>query len=158
MVDVTIPPTIGAAIGFITSDPIPLDHKIGARLNITTATVTSAKLARVRLPKGALHQYVPLDNQGFVRRFLHHWRPDLAVLVESEIWPNLVLETKAQGIPLLLINGRMSTPSFQRWRRRPGMSRPLFSAFDLVLAQNRVDLVRFALRIPLTAPKQESAF
>ena len=106
------------------------------RLLLTTATVTSAKLARTRLPKGAVHQYVPLDNQGYVQRFLHHWRPDLAVLVESEIWPNLVLETKAQGIPLVLINGRMSTPSFQRWRRRPGMSRPLFSAFDLVLAQN----------------------
>jgi 3-deoxy-D-manno-octulosonic-acid transferase len=116
-------------------ESIAAEHP-GVKILLTTATVTSAKLARVRLPKGALHQYVPLDNQGFVRRFLHHWRPDLAVLVESEIWPNLVLETKAQGIPLLLINGRMSTPSFQRWRRRPGMSRPLFSAFDLVLAQN----------------------
>ncbi len=116
-------------------ESIAAEHP-GVKILLTTATVTSAKLARVRLPKGALHQYVPLDNQGFVQRFLHHWRPDLAVLVESEIWPNLVLETKAQGVPLLLINGRMSTPSFQRWRRRPGMSRPLFSAFDLVLAQN----------------------
>ena len=116
-------------------DSIAADHP-EVRLLLTTATVTSAKLARTRLPKGAVHQYVPLDNQGYVQRFLHHWRPDLAVLVESEIWPNLVLETKAQGIPLVLINGRMSTPSFQRWRRRPGMSRPLFSSFDLVLAQN----------------------
>ena len=116
-------------------DTIAAEHP-EVRLLLTTATVTSAKLARARLPKGALHQYVPLDNQGYVQRFLHHWRPDLAVLVESEIWPNLVLETKAQGIPLLLINGRMSTSSFQRWRRRPGMSRPLFSSFDLVLAQN----------------------
>ena len=65
-------------------------------------------------------------TRAIVQRFLHHWRPDLAVLVESEIWPNLVLETKARGIPLVLINGRMSTVSFQRWRRRPGMSRPLF--------------------------------
>jgi 3-deoxy-D-manno-octulosonic-acid transferase len=106
------------------------------RILLTTATVTSARLARERLPKGALHQYVPLDRQAYVRRFLRHWRPDLAVLVESEIWPNLVLETKAQGIPVLLINGRMSGPSYKRWRRRPGMSRPIFSAFDLVLAQN----------------------
>ena len=79
-------------------DSIAADHP-EVRILLTTATVTSAKLARTRLPKGALHQYVPLDNQGFVQRFLHHWRPDLAVLVESEIWPNLVLETKAQGIP-----------------------------------------------------------
>jgi 3-deoxy-D-manno-octulosonic-acid transferase len=79
-----------------------------------------------------------------MRRFLSHWLPDLAVLVESEIWPNLVLETKAQGIPLLLINGRMSTSSFRAWRRRPGLSRPLFSAFDLVLAQNDGLAERFA--------------
>ena len=114
------------------------------RMLLTTATVTSARLARTRLPKGVLHQYVPLDNQAFVQRFLHHWRPDLAVLVESEIWPNLVLETKAKGVPLILINGRMSSSSFKRWRRRPGLSRPLFSAFDLVLAQNDSLAERFA--------------
>ena len=114
------------------------------RMLLTTATVTSARLARARLPRGVIHQYVPLDNQTFVQRFLNHWRPDLAVLVESEIWPNLVLETKARDIPLLLINGRMSNSSFRRWRRRPGLSRPLFSAFDLVLAQNGRLAERFA--------------
>jgi 3-deoxy-D-manno-octulosonic-acid transferase len=114
------------------------------RVLLTTATVTSATLARTRLPKGALHQYVPLDNQAYVRRFLDHWRPDLAVLVESEIWPNLVLETKARDIPLVLINGRLSASSFRAWRRRPGLSRPLFSAFDLVLAQNDGLAERFA--------------
>lgn len=114
------------------------------RLLLTTATVTSAQFARARLPKGVLHQYVPLDRQAYMQRFLGHWRPDLAVLVESEIWPNLVLETKARSIPMLLINGRMSTASFKAWRRRPGMSRPLFGAFDLVLAQNDSLAERFA--------------
>jgi len=124
------------------------------RILLTTATVTSARLARERLPKGALHQYVPLDRQVYIRRFLKHWRPDLAVLVESEIWPNLVLETKAQGIPLLLINGRMSTSSFKSWRRRPGLSRPIFGAFDLVLAQNDSLAERFA---QLGAPQSRDA-
>jgi 3-deoxy-D-manno-octulosonic-acid transferase len=55
-----------------------------------------------------------------------------------------VLETKGEGIPLLLINGRMSSNSFKRWRRRPGLSRPLFSSFDLVLAQNDSLAERFA--------------
>ena len=114
------------------------------RLLLTTGTVTSAGLARGRLPKSALHQYVPLDNQAYVQRFLRHWHPDLAVLVESEIWPNLVLETRAHDIPLLLINGRMSNSSYRAWRRRPGMSRPIFSAFDLVLAQNDALAERFA--------------
>ena len=137
-----------ASVGEVNA-ALPVIDTISARhpevsLLLTTATVTSAQLARDRLPKGAVHQYVPLDNQGYMRRFLSHWRPDLAVLVESEIWPNLVLETKAQGIPLLLINGRMSTSSFRAWRRRPGLSRPLFSAFDLVLAQNDSLAERFA--------------
>ncbi len=114
------------------------------RILLSTATVTSARLARMRLPKSALHQYVPLDRRLYLNRFLDHWRPDLTVLVESEIWPNLVLETKARKIPLLLINGRMSTSSFKAWRRRPGLSRPIFSAFDVVLAQNDVLAERFA--------------
>ena len=122
-------------------DAIATEHpEIG--LLLTTGTVTSAKLARARLPKGAVHQYVPLDNQDYVRRFLNHWQPDLAVFVESEIWPNLVLETNALNIPLVLVNGRMSFRSFRRWRNRPGLSRPLFSSFGLVLAQNE----RFAQR------------
>jgi len=105
-------------------------------LLLTTGTVTSARLAKARLPQGAIHQYVPLDHQDYVKRFLSHWRPDLAVFVESEIWPNLLLETKAQDVPIVLVNGRMSASSFKRWRARPGLSKPLFSAFDLVLAQN----------------------
>jgi len=124
-------------------DAIAREHPdVGVLL--TTGTVTSATLARARLPKGALHQYVPLDHQAYVRRFLAHWRPDLAVLVESEIWPNLVLETKARNVPLVLINGRMSQSSFHKWRKRPGLSRPLFGAFRLVLAQNESLAQRFA--------------
>jgi 3-deoxy-D-manno-octulosonic-acid transferase len=130
-------------------DAIAAEHP-EIRLLLTTGTVTSAKLARARLPKGAVHQYVPLDNQDYVRRFLEHWQPDLAVFVESEIWPNLVLETNALNVPLVLVNGRMSFRSFRRWRNRPGLSRPLFSAFDLVLAQNE----RFAQRFTaLGAPR-----
>jgi 3-deoxy-D-manno-octulosonic-acid transferase len=131
-------------------DAIASEHpEIG--LLLTTGTVTSAKLARARLPKGAVHQYVPLDNQDYVRRFLKHWQPDLAVFVESEIWPNLVLETNANNVPLVLVNGRMSFRSFRRWRNRPGLSRPLFSAFGLVLAQNERFAQRFtALGTPRT--------
>lgn len=114
------------------------------RLLLTTGTVTSAKIAHDRLPPGAVHQYVPMDSPAYVERFLSHWRPDLAVFVESEIWPNLVLQTKARNISLALINGRMSHPSFRSWRKRPGLSRPLFSAFDLVLAQNQTLAQRFA--------------
>ncbi|HET6928420.1 MAG TPA: glycosyltransferase N-terminal domain-containing protein [Hyphomicrobiaceae bacterium] len=121
---------------------------------LTTGTVTSAKLAGLRLGPRAVHQYAPLDAPQFVASFLNHWRPDLAVFTESEIWPNLILESSARGIPLALINGRITKRSFRRWRRTPGFANPLFSRFDLVLAQNESLARRFAI---LGAPKAISA-
>jgi 3-deoxy-D-manno-octulosonic-acid transferase len=117
-----------------------------ADLNVllTSGTVTSAGLAARRLPPRALHQYVPIDVPGFARSFLCHWQPDLAVFTESEVWPNLILEADHAGIPLALVNARMSTKSFRRWKRLKDVSRPLFSRFRLVLAQNERLARRFA--------------
>jgi 3-deoxy-D-manno-octulosonic-acid transferase len=112
------------------------ERRPGLRLLLTTGTVTSAKLATERLGPNALHQYAPLDAPEYVRGFLDHWRPDLAVFTESEIWPNLILESAKRDIPLALVNGRMTKRSYRRWQRNPGVARPLFSRFSLVLAQN----------------------
>jgi 3-deoxy-D-manno-octulosonic-acid transferase len=110
---------------------------------VTTGTVTSARLLAARLPEDrAWHQYVPVDRLAYVRRFLDHWRPDLALWVESELWPNLVLETKARGVPLVLVNARMSASSFQGWQRWPSIIRPLLGAFDLCLGQDAVQAER----------------
>jgi 3-deoxy-D-manno-octulosonic-acid transferase len=103
---------------------------------LTTGTVTSANLARDRLPEEAIHQYVPLDTPDFMTRFFDHWRPSVAILTESEIWPNLIQEARTRKVPLLLVNGRISPRSFRRWRGRFKIARPLFSSLDLVLAQN----------------------
>ncbi len=103
---------------------------------LTTGTLTSARLARERLGEDAIHQFVPLDTPNFARNFVEHWRPDAAVFTESEIWPNLILETSARAIPLLLINARMSKRSYSRWRGKPGIATPLFNRFNMVLAQN----------------------
>jgi 3-deoxy-D-manno-octulosonic-acid transferase len=121
---------------------------------LTTGTVTSAKLAAQRLGPRAIHQYVPLDAPEYVSSFLDHWRPDLAVFTESEIWPNLILETSTRGIPLALINGRMTKRSFRRWRRNLSFAQPLFSRFDLVLTQNKGLAQNFAT---LGAPDAISA-
>ncbi len=107
------------------------------RILLTTGTVTSATLAQSRLSENAIHQYVPLDAQKFVRSFLNHWKPDLAVFAESEIWPNLVLETSSADIPLLLVNARMSKKTYRNWKRYGIVSRPLFSRLDVVLAQSK---------------------
>jgi 3-deoxy-D-manno-octulosonic-acid transferase len=111
---------------------------------LTTGTVTSAAIAKARLSPRHVHQYVPLDAPDLVSRFLDHWRPDLALFVESEIWPNLVLETATRSVPMALVNARMSKRSFRSWRRRPGMSKPLFGRFRLVLAQSEPLARRFA--------------
>lgn len=103
---------------------------------LTTGTVTSAGLARDRLPAGCIHQYVPLDVPAYVRRFLDHWRPDAVLLTNSELWPNLILEASGRGIRLGLLNARMSSRSLARWRRRPAMARALLGRFDVVLAQS----------------------
>jgi 3-deoxy-D-manno-octulosonic-acid transferase len=121
---------------------------------LTTGTVTSAKLAAQRLGPRAVHQYAPLDSQEYVRSFLDHWHPDLAVFTESEIWPNLILESSARAIPLALINARMTKRSFRRWRRNPAFARPLFSRFDLVLTQNEALARRFTT---LGAPSAQPA-
>lgn len=107
-----------------------------AHLLLTTGTTTSADLAARRLPKRAFHQYIPLDAADYAGRFLDHWRPDLGIFTESEIWPNIILAASERKIPLALINARMSPRSMRRWRRHAGAARPLFSRFNVVLAQN----------------------
>lgn len=115
----------------------------GLSVLLTTGTVTSAGLMAGRLPAGAFHQFVPVDHPAAVRRFLDHWRPDAALWVESELWPNLVLDTAKRGIPMALINARMSAASHAGWRRRPRLIGPLMAAFRFVAAQSAADGERF---------------
>lgn len=115
----------------------------GAHVLVTTGTVTSARLMAERLPPRAFHQFVPLDAAPWVARFLDHWRPDLALWIESELWPNLLRETGARGVPAVLVNARMTERSFRGWKRWPGAARGLLGAFRLVLAQNETYAGRF---------------
>ncbi|WP_246263382.1 3-deoxy-D-manno-octulosonic acid transferase [Caulobacter soli] len=103
---------------------------------VTSGTVTSAQLLARRLPPGAIHQFAPVDTPGGAKRFLDHWRPDLAVFVESELWPNLLLVAKARGVKLALVSAKLSDKSYAGWRARPFAAYELFSGFDLILAQD----------------------
>jgi 3-deoxy-D-manno-octulosonic-acid transferase len=121
---------------------------------MTTGTVTSAELAQKRLPAGAVHQFIPLDIPRFITRFLDYWHPDLALFVESELWPNLILSASARHIPMILVNGRMSERSFGRWRYFPKTIENLLRRFDLCLVRSAGDAKRFgalgAPRISIT--------
>ncbi|HAA93320.1 MAG TPA: 3-deoxy-D-manno-octulosonic acid transferase [Rhodospirillaceae bacterium] len=112
-----------------------LDEFESLHMLVTTGTVTSAAHLEDRLPVRAFHQYLPLDCPQWVERFLDHWAPDLAIWMESELWPNLVSETMRRSVPALLVNARMSASSFRAWRRMDGMARHLISGFQVCLAQ-----------------------
>jgi 3-deoxy-D-manno-octulosonic-acid transferase len=120
----------------------------GLSVLLTTGTVTSAALIADRL--GALgltrvaHRFAPLDVPRWARRFLDHWRPDVAAFVESELWPNLLAGCRARGIPTMLVNARLSPRSFGRWRRAPGMARRVLGCLDRVQAQSAADADRLA--------------
>lgn len=135
--------SIGEAVSMLALIDAILAERPSVSILVTTGTVTSARLLAMRLPAGrAWHHYVPIDRPAYVRRFLDHWRPDLALWVESELWPNLITEARAREIPLLLVNGRMSARSFENWRRWPGIIGPVLEAFELCLAQDVVQAER----------------
>lgn len=119
-----------------------LDGSPEATVLLTTGTVTSAELMGRRLPARAIHQYAPVDLPGAVARFLDHWQPDLALWIESEIWPNMLAEVRRRGIPAALVNARMSVRSFNRWGYASGLVRDLLATFRLTLAQTEGDAQR----------------
>jgi 3-deoxy-D-manno-octulosonic-acid transferase len=106
--------------------------------------VTSAAVAAERLPDGAIHQFVPLDVPRYVRRFLDHWRPDLAMFAESELWPVTIGQLAARKVPLVLANARMSERSYRRWRAARPVARALLEGVTLCLAQSPKDARRLA--------------
>ncbi len=131
---------------------IPLIEALGARLPdarflLTTGSVTGARLAMQRLPEALRprlqHRYMPLDRLRYVARFLAGWRPDVAVFVESELWPNMILAAKHVRVPLALVNARMSFRSAERWRRwAPGTVRRILRSFTLIQPQTTADAIR----------------
>ena len=110
---------------------------------VTSGTVTSAELMQAQLPPGAVHQFVPVDTPAATARFLTHWQPDVALFVDSDLWPNLILGAKALGVPLALVNARMSQRSFEGWRWARSTVRAILEAFDVCLAQDEEIAARF---------------
>ena len=125
---------------------LPFIEQLAARgfhILLTTGTVTSSRVLATRIPDTIIHQFAPLDGPRIAQRFLGYWRPDLICFAESELWPNILGQAERQGIPLVLVNARMSQRSFARWKMMAGLIAPLLQAFDLILAQTDEDASRF---------------
>ena len=135
----------GASVGEVLASAALIEklRALNLRILLTSGTVTSAAIVAKRFPPDVIHQYVPYDSPRYVARFLDHWRPSLALFIESDLWPNLILSSAARRLPMVLINGRMSHRSFPRWRRVSGTISALLGRFDVCLAQSELDADRF---------------
>jgi 3-deoxy-D-manno-octulosonic-acid transferase len=161
----------GASVGEVLAAAALIEklRALNIRILLTSGTVTSAAIVAKRFPADIIHQYVPYDSPRYVARFLDHWRPSLALFIESDLWPNLILASAARRLPMVLINGRMSHRSFPRWRRVAGTISALLGRFDVCLAQSQADAERFTalgsrnvittgnLKLDVPAPPADSA-
>jgi 3-deoxy-D-manno-octulosonic-acid transferase len=136
----------GASVGEVLAAAALIEklRALNLRILLTSGTVTSAAIVAKRFPPDVIHQYVPYDSPRYVARFLDHWHPSLALFIESDLWPNLILASAARRLPMVLINGRMSQRSFPRWRRVINTISALLGRFDVCLAQSQLDADRFA--------------
>lgn len=134
--------SVGEAQSVLTLARALLAQPTAPTLLVTTGTVTSAALVAQQSIPRLLHHYIPVDTYPPVKRFLDHWRPDLALWVESEFWPQLLLQTHARGIPLLLINARLSARSQRNWQRWPRQIQRLLRCFTTIFASTAEDATR----------------
>src|SRR5882757_8209591 len=136
----------GASVGEVLAAAALIERlrALNLRILLTSGTVTSAAIVAKRFPPDVIHQYVPYDSPRYVARFLDHWHPSLALFIESDLWPNLILSSAARRLPMVLINGRMSQRSFPRWRRVSNTISALLGRFEVCLAQSETDAERFS--------------
>lgn len=112
------------------------------RILITTGTVTSAAIVRGLGSAKVVHQFLPMDNPISLWLFFRYWRPDLGIIMESELWPNLI-KTGYKFCPLILANARMSSRSFEKWKNYRMLSSDMLKCFQHVLCQSKVDVERY---------------
>ena len=123
---------------------LPLIENLGDEKKVNTILITSITLSSGQIlekkysnNKKIIHQFLPLDIPIFVNKFLNHWNPNLAIFIDSEIWPNLILNIKKKNIPLLLINGRITKKTFLKWKLFKNFAKKIFEKFDLCIASNK---------------------
>lgn len=113
-----------------------LDQRDDLTLLVTSSTRTSAEVFSKNITPNTIHQMLPLDAKSFVNKFLNHWKPDLSIWAEQDLWPSLVTETHRRNIPLVLVNARMNQKAFQSRRRLKNLYRDLYKRFNTIIAQD----------------------
>jgi len=130
----------GSSVGEILS-VIPVIKKYDndksiSKILITSSTLSSSKILEKIKFKKTIHQFYPIDHVFFSKKFLSHWKPDVAIFLESEIWPSMFKFIKNRNIPLILLNARITKKSFDRWNKIRKFSYSIFSLIDKAYSQN----------------------
>jgi 3-deoxy-D-manno-octulosonic-acid transferase len=109
------------------------------KILITSITLSSSKILKKKYKnsKKVIHQFLPLDIHILTNKFLNHWKPNLSIFIDSEIWPNLIFQINGRKIPLLLLNARITQKTFNRWRLLKNFAKKIFEKFDLCIASNK---------------------
>ena len=124
----------GASVGEFQS-VVPVIEKYEKRKNInqiliTSNTLSSSKVISKYKFKKVVHQFFPIDTNNNTKKFLDYWKPSLSIFIDSEIWPNMLINLKKKKIPIILLNGRITLKSFKRWNKFKKFSNFIFSNFD----------------------------
>ena len=131
----------GASVGEFQSI-VPLLEKLEktkkiSQILITSNTLSSSKLiSKIKLKKIS-HQFFPIDNDLIIKKFINYWKPSIALFVDSEIWPNTLINLNKKKIPTVLINARITRKSYNKWIKLKNFSKLIFDKFDICLSSNR---------------------
>ena len=130
----------GSSVGEIIS-VIPLIEKLEneksiKKILLTSSTLSSSNIIKKFKFKKTIHQFFPIDGNYFSKKFLEYWKPSAVFFIESEIWPNFILNIKKNNIPLILLNARITKKTYKRWKKISKFSQIIFSSFDIALVQN----------------------
>ena len=131
----------GASVGELQSI-VPLIEKLEKNKSIkqilvTSNTLSSSKVLKINKFNKVIHQFFPIDSSFLIKKFLNYWKPSKALFVDSELWPNTIIQLKQKKIPIILINGRITKKTFKRWDRLSNFSKKIFNNFDLCLSSSK---------------------
>jgi len=131
--------SVGEAMSILPLIESCMEEKKINKILLTSITLSSGKILKKRFNQNAkvIHQFLPLDISVWTNKFLEHWKPNLSIFIDSEIWPNLISQISEKKIPLLLINARITKKSFDRWKLIISFAKKIFEKFDLCIASNK---------------------
>ena len=131
--------SVGEAMSILPLIESCMEEKKINQILLTSITLSSGKILKKRFNQNAkvIHQFLPLDISVWTSKFLEHWKPNLSIFIDSEIWPNLISQISEKKIPLLLINARITKKSFKRWKLIISFAKKIFEKFDLCIVSNK---------------------